>query len=302
VFELVGTARNGATGAPRTEVIDNVAIGEDIEHTLSAGRRGAPDLCDLVAPAESDPAQFLYLWRVRAHVRSVSLTQSTLDVDWHRSGPENYRTPSDGEVQAITLGPGEYRLLDYVRDRTGTSPCANVQLQVRADPVPQSGAQPTLTYDLWLVHDNRGERRVVHRSVEGRSGHLVTVDLEPFTWSSGGLTDLEQASQPVLMKVRSSLVATLRADGSLGMSVRAMRTVSCGGSEVSGQGQEDFQGALGETVSLLLPPPRGRAMVAAGGQPSSPGRGAVARGAVFDFASFFAGTQTSLYVRVSRRD
>jgi hypothetical protein len=283
-FELVASRRNGATGSPRTEVTDNVAVDDLVEHTLSAGTPTSPDLCEIGALAAPDLSQAFYLWHVSARVRSVVMTQTRLDVGWRRIGHGGQANDSEDDAQTITLEPGEVRLLDFVRDRTGVSPCASVQLQVRADPLPRPGVQPTLAYDVWLVHEGRGEPRILHQSLTAPSGRAVSLDLEPLTWSADGRPDDVAGSSPhVTLKVRGTLAATLRADGTLDVSVLARRAVAWGEHEVRGEGQEDFRGALGETVSLLLPNARGRA-------------------AGVDLGSLFAGTRTSVYVRVVRRD
>lgn len=283
-FELISSRRTGATGAPRTEVTDNVAVDDLVEHTLSAGTPTSPDLCEIGALATPDLSQAYYLWHVSARVRSVATTQTTLDVRWHRAGQGGQPTDSEDDAQTVTLEPGEVRLLDFVRDRTGVSPCASVQLQVRADPLPRPGVQPTLAYDVWLVHEGRGEPRIVHQSLTAPSGRAVSLDLAPLIWSPDGRPDVAESSAPhVTLKARGALTATLRADGTLDVSVRAARTVTWGENEVRGEGQEDFRGSLGETVSLLLPNARGRA-------------------AGVDLGALFAGTRTSVYVRVVRRD
>jgi len=275
-FELVASRRTGATGAPHTEVTDNLAVEDVVEHTLSAGTPASPDLCEIGALAAPDLSQAYYLWHVSARVRDVTATQTTLDVDWRRVGPGGHASDSDGDTQTVTLEPGDVRLLDYVRDRTGASPCASVHLQVRADPLPRPGVQPMLSYDVWLVHEGQGEPRVVHQALTAPSGRAVRLDLGPLTWAANGRPD-------VALSVRGSLAATLRADGTLDVSVRARRAVAWGEHEVRGEGQEDFRGALGETVSLVLPTARGRA-------------------AGVDLGALFAGTRTSIYVQVVRRD
>jgi hypothetical protein len=283
-FELVSTRRAGATGAPRTDVTDNVAVGTVVEHTLSAGTPTSPDLCDIGTLAGPDPSQAYYLWQVSAQVRSVSTTQTSLDVRWRRTGPGSESLASEDDTQSVTLEAGEVRLLDYVRDRTGLSRCANVQLQVRADPIPRPGTQPTLAYDVWLVHEGSREPRVVHQTLAAPSGRPVNLDLAPLSWSPDGRTSVvESPSSRVTMKVRGAITATLRADGTLDVSVRAVRAVSWRENEVRGEGREEYRGAVGETVSLLFPNARGQ------------------DGDV-DLSALFAGTRTSLYVRVVRRD
>jgi hypothetical protein len=282
-FELVSSRRTGATGAPRTEVTDNVAVDDLVEHTLAAGTPTSPDLCEIGALATPDPSQAYYLWQVSARVRSVATTRTTLDVGWRRVGHGGPASDSEDETQTITLESGEVRLLDYVRDRTGESPCASVQLQVRADPLPRPGVQPMLSYDVWLVHEGRGEPRVVHQTLTAPSGRALRFDLDPLTWFTDGRPDVGGSSPHVTLKIRGTLAATLRADGTLDVSVRARRIVAWGENEVRGEGQEDFRGALGETVSLLVPNARGRA-------------------AGVDLEALFAGTRTSVYMRVVRRD
>jgi len=302
-FELVATRRGGATGAPRAEVADNLAVGDANDRALVAGSPGEPDFCSLGSHPTPDPAAGYYVWQVSGRVRSISLAQTTIDVTWRRSGPEGEAARPREHTEAITIDAGQFRVLDYVRAPTdSSSPCVAVQLQLRADPLPRPGEQPALTYDLWLVHEDARGVRSEHQAVAGTSGRLLNIALPPLAWTSDGENVGAASPAAITLTVRGQVGATLRADGTVDVSVRAVRAISVGTGEVRGQGQEDFRGVLGETAALLFPPPQRR--VLAGTAQES--RGALAHGTNpvgprIDLERFFRGTRTSLYVRVTRR-
>lgn len=126
-FELVATRRGGATGAPRAEVADNLAVGDANDRSLVAGSPGEPDFCSLGSHPPPDPAAGYYVWQVSGRVRSIS-AQTTIDVTWRRSGPEGERAGPREETQTITLDAGQFRVLDYVRAPADSSfPCIAVQ-------------------------------------------------------------------------------------------------------------------------------------------------------------------------------
>jgi hypothetical protein len=302
-FELVATRRGGATGAPRAEVADNLAVGDAKDRTLVAGSPGEPDFCSVGSHPTPDPAAGYYVWHVSGRVRSISVAQTTIDVTWRRSGPEGEAAEPREHTEAITLDAGQVRVLDYVRaPADSSSPCVAVQLQLRADPLPRPGEQPALTYDLWLVHEDARGVRSEHQAVAGTSGRLVNIDLPPLAWTSDGERVAAGAPAAITLRVHGQVGATLRADGTLDMSVRAVRAISVGTGEVRGQGQEDFRAVVGETAALLFPPPQ-RWGLAATAQKS---RGALAQGtnpvgSRIDLESLFRGTRTWLYVRVTRQ-
>ena len=301
--ELVGSPRDGATGSPRTEASDNLAPGGGATWVVFAGDPGDPSLCNVGSMATPDLSNARYLWQLDARVLTVTASATTLQLDWRRRHTDAGDAPVVEERRVVTLEAGAVRVLDFVRDPDPAARCTSVLLQVRADPLPRPGPQPNLTYDVWLVYEGRGERQAVHQTVVAPSGQPARFQLEGLAWSLDGQLLPPASPRPaVTVAASGTLVATLGPDGSVGVSVRAVRSVGWGDAVLRGEGQVEFRGGLGETAALALPAPTGQlgAPRVAAGSPVAAGVFEAAGRTVVDGARFFRGAQMSLYVRITR--
>jgi hypothetical protein len=123
-------------------------------------------------------------------------------------------------------------------------------------------------------------------------------------WSlDGRLQPVTVTTPAVTLKASGTLVGTLSPDGSVAVTVRVVRSAGWGTTELRGEGQVEFRGGLGETVSLALPAPLGRAGAPtdARSAPTTTGVVETADRTTVDFERFFRGTQMSLYVRIARQ-
>ncbi len=305
-FEVLATQRDRATGRPRAETYVTLGDGEGASRYLAAGSADAPDICQAGFVNEPSSVHPMFLWRLDTQVLGVSSTATTLQLRWSRSRTIQGRTEADqGDTRTLTLGLGEYHVFDYVAAAPDSpSSCANLVLRILAEPVPRPDPQPLLAVDLWLVDETDSGQRWVHQQVKGRSGQPLPFRLDALKWSPSGSRSHADAVGPSIgLDVRGTVNATLRPDGPVDVSIRAARSVTWGGARLSGEGQQEFRCAFGESVAILLPDPVGEAAsrsTAAAGAKFAEGVFARGETTVVDFARFFAGRQTSLYVVVSR--
>jgi hypothetical protein len=253
--------------------------------------------------ATPDRTNALYLWQLDARVLTITASATTLQLAWRRRHKDGGDAPVVEESRAVTLEAGEVRVLDFVRDPDPAARCTSVLLQVRADPLPRPGPQPNLTYDVWLAYEGRGERQSVHQTVVASSGQPARFQLDRLAWSLDGHLQHPGSTRPaVTVAASGTLVGTLGPDGSVGVSLRAVRAVGWGDAVLRGEGQVEFRGGLGETVALMLPAPRGQL-----GAPRADALPPVAAGVfdaagrtVVDGARFFLGADLWLYIRITR--
>jgi hypothetical protein len=303
-FELVGSPRDRATGSPRTEAGDNLALGAEATWVLFAGDQTDPSLCNIGSMATPNPSEAIHLWQLHARVLTVTASATTLQLDWRRSRREAGDAPVVEERRVVTLEAGAVRVLDFIRDPDPTARCTSVLLQVRANPLPRPGPQPNLAYDVWLAYEGRGERESVHQTVVAPSGQPARFQLDGLAWSlDGRLQNPASAMPAVTLAASGTLVGTMGPDGSVAVSVRAVRSVGWGKTVLRGEGQIEFRSGLGETVALAVPAPPGRvgAPQADAVSPVAAGVLETARRTDVDSERFFSGTRISLYVRITQR-
>lgn len=302
-FEAQGTYRDRATGWPQAETHATVGVGEGITRYLAAGGGDDPDICHAGFVNDAAALHGGYVWQLRADVVAVSAAKTTVQLRWSRSQANQGAMQEEaGDTRTVTLRVGDYQNVDYVSAPPGLrSGCSNLLLRVLAEPLPQPDPQPLLTLDLWLAHDGRNGRRWVHQQVHGRSGQPVAFRLDPLAWAPSGAPIKARSDQPVIgMGANGTIVATMRPEGFLDVSVQATRSLTWGRTRVDGEGDQDFRCAANEAVALLLPDARGRAASAAPVTGTRVAPGVLAGGdkTVVDFARFFGGSETTLYVVV----
>ncbi len=300
-LEALATNDDGPTGVQRCESRSIRAVGGDAVTFLVAGNRDAPTLCDAgFSPQRPDGPAF-YLWRFDTRVLAATEARTTLAVSWTRWRRDEQDATGS---RTVTLAPGDYHILDFVPAPGGPpSPCANLEIRLAADPVPQDEPRPELTYDLWLTQEGPLGRHWSHRQVRGRSSDPVTFTLDPLAWSVRGvaLTGTADVSA-VRVTANGTIRATLGPDGFVDVSVNTDRTVSWCKQDLGDGGRQSYRARLGEAVALVLPDPATTAAVPVNvcSNVAAPAVQLKGARAVMDFGRFFSGNQASLTIVVSR--
>jgi hypothetical protein len=295
------TIEDGPTGQQQLESRRIQAAGSEGVTFLVAGEREALTLCDAGFSLERPEGSAYYLWRFDTRVMATTEARTTLAVSWTR-----WRQGArDGSgARTITLEPGDYHILDFVPAPAGSSSsCANLEIRLSADPVPQDEPRPQLTYDLWLSQEGPLGPRWSHQQVRGRSSDPVRFTLTPLAWSVLGVALPDTADQrAVRLGVKGTIRATLDPAGFVDVSLSADRTLTwCryGGGD---GGRQSYRARLSEAVALLLPDPTGAAEVPVTACSDSTAPAVQRKGtrAVMDFGRFFTGTHASLTIVISR--
>jgi hypothetical protein len=299
-MEVLGTAVNGATGKPRADLSRPLAVGEAAAVDLQAGDAEDPSLCNVAFLDPAEVSEPTYHWRLEARVEAAGGAGTTLSLAARRLAGPSSGPSAQAEVMVarkVTLAPGEYHTLDFVAARPGSrDACASLIVRVWADPIPPPGTQVPLDVDVALVHEGRPGSRSVQQRVTGRGGEPVAFRLGPMAWPGG---DTHSVASRLQMVVSGTVTASLRADGTLDVTTRAVRTFSWLGNTVGGEGRQDYRSRFGEGAALILPAPRG---YFGGGDAAMPAPGAAGddNTARLDLSRFFEGGETSLQVRIAR--
>lgn len=300
-LEALATNEDGPTGLQRTELRSIRAVGGDAVAFLAAGDREAPTLCDAGFSPQRPDSPVFYLWRFDTRVVAATEARTTLAISWTRWRQDEQDATG---TRTVTLAPGDYHILDFVAAPVGpSSPCANLEIRVSADPVPQDEPRPELTYDLWLTQEGPLGRRWTHQQVRGRSSDPVTFTLNPLAWSVGGVALFGTAHvSAVRLTANGTVRATLGPDGFVEVSVKTVRTVSWCKEDLGEEGRQSYRAKLGEAVALILPDPTSIAEVPLNACPGATGPAVQLKGAnaVLDFGRFFAGNHASFTIVVSR--
>jgi hypothetical protein len=302
-FEVLGTYRDRATGSTRAETHVSLGRGQSVTRYVRAGDVNDPSVCNLGFVREQSAVRPTYLWEMEASVLDVTQSGARVQLRWSRSVADGHggMQVEAGDTRRLTLRPGEYQVFDYVNAPSG--PCSSALLRILAEPVPEPVTQPPLSVDLWLAQDSENGRRWVHQRLTTDAGKPTPFRLESLKWSASGAPLNTDATTPAVgMALTGTITATLRPEGFLDMSVKAVRSLTWGSSTLNDAGEQDYRCELNESVALLLPEPRGEATAAAAGVGKA-GRGVLISDdkAVIDFERFFAGAQASLYVLVTKQ-
>lgn len=305
-FEVLGTEREHATGRPQAGTHATLGADERVTRYLAAGGTDDPDICHAGFVNDPSTVHPIYLWQLDVRMLAGSPTETTLELRWSRARANQGEMRAEaGDTRTLTLGLGEYQIFDYVNAfPISSSSCTNVILRVAADALPQPDPQPLLALDVWLAHDGKAGSRWVHQRVSGRSGQPLPFRLNALKWSPAGVPIVADEEQPTIgLEVSGTITATLRPEGFLDVSLRATRALTWGRARLTGEGQQDFRCAVGESVAILLPDPKGQASA----QTTAVGQTTLADGVIVSgertvvlFARFFAGGQASLHVVVRR--
>ena len=163
-LEAVGTERDGITGRPHAEQTNVRAVGQDLSLHLGASTEADPSIGQ-VRFVDASGEDRLLLWGVRINVLSIAAGRTTMQIHWTRLR-RGTPAPERDEARTITLGPGDFHILDYVEGQSDSDPCASLLLRVSAEPIVQSTER--LGIDLWTVDEgDAAGPQAVHKRVEG---------------------------------------------------------------------------------------------------------------------------------------
>jgi hypothetical protein len=304
-LEVLSTRWDRPTGTPHGETRVVLEPGQRATQYVVAGDLDDPDFC---RPGfVSDPAGLrpVYLWEVQLHLVAVTSMRTTMELRWSRSSPREPEVPLVGDVRTVTLGPGDYHVFDYVAASNGSSPCASVLLRVLADPVQDPAPQPPVAIDVWMAQDDARGRHWARQRLAGLPGQALPFQLGPLEWSLDGAPRPHGADDtPIRLNVSGTVRPVVRADGRLDVAVEMTRGYSLGGARVTGEGRTAFDCAFDEAVEIPLPEAKGQSQARVAGRagsPAAPGVREDGQRTVVDFAEFFAGKPTSLYIVVHRQ-
>jgi hypothetical protein len=301
-LEVLGTPWDQPTGESQVETRVSLASGQSATRYVVAGGTDDANFCRVGFVSDPVGLRPVYLWEVQIHLVSVTPTKSTVELRWSRSGTREQESPVAGDVRTVTLGSGEYHLLDYLAAPTRSAACASVVLRVLADPLPEPVPQPPLTIDLWVAQDDARGRHWARQQVAGQPGQALPFRLGPLQWSLDGAPASHGSDDaPIRLDVAGTVQPVLRADGRLDVTVQMSRGLSLGRAQVIGEGRATFDSAFDEAVEIQLPDAKGqsRARVAArAGASAAPGVQETGQLTVVDFARFFAAKPTNLYIVV----
>jgi hypothetical protein len=204
-----------------------------------------------------------------------------------------------GDTRRISLREGERHVLDFAEveaDEVGERGCyRNVTIDVTAKVIEgPSLAGELLRYDLWHRHNGGpGQRTALQRQqMVGRQGRAMEFRFAPLRFPVPGAR-LEDGSEiESILEVLGKVRGRIRADGTIDVSLDATRWVDAeragtprrGG--IGGGGTKRFNVAPGETVTMRLPTPSGRAGV----EPD----------VWVDTAEFYAGSIDEIVLTVTR--
>lgn len=273
-----------------------------------------------------------HAWFVRYRVRSASIDEITLEVDWeYYSSPRREQAVRDrGDLRTITLREGEHHVLDFIDEpqQADGSTCyrnLTIVLEARIEEDPALTSR-MIAYQAWFSEAAEGGP-ALSRYAEARGGQGTRVDLhfDSLRFPISGVVTARGREAEVVADLLATVRGRVRANGDLEVRVEGTRWLSAvpagdmrrGGTGDGGAKRVRF--APGETVRLVLPAPSGRTIlndhdgpVASGterrrGDPRTADRAgtppAVERGPdgtiTVHFAPFFRGRTFSLTLRAT---
>jgi hypothetical protein len=219
--------------------------------TLRADRGGA---CrsSLQAPASDlalvdDTASAA--WRVEVKPVSHSGDEATFDVRWQRRVPRPGRVlqgDDDGE-RRVSMRDGSRGILDLVQAAPraeGVCDTFAIALELGFQSPHSDVEAAGLAFDLWLVDRSAGgdARRT---RVEARHDRETSYAFQSVT--------LKSASGPATLSVSGSIMARVRKDGLIDVTIDERHAVSASDGFVSGDGRKRLPMRPGETVEFPLP-------------------------------------------------
>jgi hypothetical protein len=304
-IEALVTPRTGATGTPRVDVSQPLAVGERLVASIGAGQEQNPDFCDVGTLRPGSARRPHAVWTVDALVVAIERAQSTIQLAWTRSttGPAGLEIRAQ-DVRTVRLASNESHIIDTLNADDRLAACASIVLRMAAEAITEPRmVPPLLRYELGLeCGDTVGGRSTQRQDVLAPEHGNLPFFFAPGHWlPNGRLAEDRAGRMTVDMSVTGSIQVRPQADGSLAVSVRARRVASWGPGLVWGEGTAEYIAAPGERVTLPLPPPPG--MVDVARTPAAELTGVLADGILLlpdtvrvDFARFFADRGCALQV------
>ena len=297
---IIGTSRSGRSGAAESAARHTLTIGQtaivgvygDFDGAIGSG--GWP-------AGGSDS----YAWRVEARLLAVSFETVELSVTWSRREPcRRGQGPGFGDTRVLKLSGDQRHVLDLVQPESPASTLANLFVEVEAARAADDDEPVRLEYDFWLVHQSRaGRQTTAHRSYGGYQGEKRSADFTPLGFAFDGGVVADGSDAPLSVSVKARLIARLRPDGRMEVTLGTDAWLECGAARSGGSGVKDFVARDGETVRVEVPASFGGCTVSrehALPTGARPGLTGTAEGLHVSSRDFFDGDQFSLLVRVRR--
>jgi len=304
-FDAIGTLRGGATGRPHVEIVRALGVGETTAQDLIAGDHDDPSLCNVGFVVNASTARPIYHWHLEARVLETSATHTTVAISGRRTRPDVSGAVDDVELtRTLTLAPDEYHTLDFVSASGTDSACTSTMVRVWAEPLPPPGVRVPIVSDVWLVHAGPLGESLAYQRIAGSSSEPLSFHVGPLAWPVATTGVGANAPPKLQIEVTGSISATLRPDGLVDVSTRAVQTFSWAGYMMGGEGRQDFRSRPGEVVALLFPNPGGTIRAAKDMPPDlSLARGVTRMGqqTVIALSEYFGDSQVALYVQVGPR-
>jgi hypothetical protein len=210
-----------------------------------------------------------HVWNATYEVLPAELGKVSLRIDWSHLYAETRGQERQvaGDIRTITMKEGETHILDFVAIEPGQEDycSANVSIAVTAkiaeDPEMKFEA---LEYDLWLRHtDSKGGVHDRQFRTIGGQGTLIEYRMLPLRFVAAESFYPNGAGIDSILEISGAVRGRLRADGSVDVKLDASRWIGIarqgmprrGG--VGDGGTKIFSVVPGETVSMVLPTPRG---------------------------------------------
>lgn len=188
-------------------------------------------------------------WRVEVKPVSHAGDEATFDVRWQRRVPRPGRVLQGDEAgeRRVTMRDGSRGILDLVQAAPRSEGvCDTFAIALELGFVsPQGDVEAAgLAFDLWLVDRSAGgdARRT---RIEARHDREAGYAFQSVT--------LKSASGPAKLSVSGSIMARVRKDGLIDVTIDERHVVSVSDGSLSGDGRKRLPMRPGETVEFPLP-------------------------------------------------
>ncbi len=297
---ITGTSRTGRTGVPTSAAGHTIAIGQTAVIGVTGDFSGAMGSGGW--PIGGDTS---YAWRVETRVKAIESDTVELAVTWQRFAPGTRAAGTGiGDVRVIRLSTAERHVLDFVHTDDARSPTANLLVEIEASRMPELAGRAVLSYDFWLVHEDRfGTKTTEHQSYGAFQGDKRSVAFKPLGFNLDGTRAPDAAAAPLTVSVSGHLTGYLKPDGALDATLSTEAWLACGGGRSGGGGVKQFVVREGETISVEVPAAIGWCTIAGTRVVPSDARSGVSAtpaGVRVTSGEFFSGDRFSLLVRVGR--
>jgi hypothetical protein len=221
-----------------------------------------PEKCEsnvlMSMAGRGEPQVPLPVWDVEVVPRRAEMDDILIEFSWQRWSSGGSEPDASDRGEAIVREDGRV-LLDFLRVPEPWSECyRNVALELAASiPEDPAFADRRIGYDLWLVHEQNGQRHTRQLRLIGKQGEKIPFDYGQFGSPLRGLSRPDGATYVMETSVLGSVRGRIQHDGSIELRLAAERTARPidGLWIASAHGEKIVRAELGETLRLDLPPP-----------------------------------------------